>query len=73
MEQDKDKLDGQGATPFAQTYFHGTRSDLKVGDLIEVCSLAFNLHLVSWAVTRFEFPPHCSGTIVMAHFEKTRR
>lgn len=26
----------QGATPFARTYFHGTRSDLKVGDLIEV-------------------------------------
>lgn len=27
---------GRGATPFAQTYFHGTRADLKVGDLIEV-------------------------------------
>lgn len=25
-----------GATPFAQTYFHGTKADLKVGDLIEV-------------------------------------
>lgn len=25
----------QGATPFAQTYFHGTKADLKVGDLIE--------------------------------------
>lgn len=25
-----------GATPFAQTYFHGTRSDLMVGELIEV-------------------------------------
>ena len=24
------------ATPFAQTYFHGTRAELKVGDLIEV-------------------------------------
>lgn len=24
------------ATPFAQTYFHGTRSDLKLGDLIQV-------------------------------------
>jgi hypothetical protein len=35
MEQNKDKLNGQ-ATPFAQTYFHGSRSDLKVGDLIEV-------------------------------------
>lgn len=28
-------LSGEGATPFAQTYFHGTKSDLKVGDLIE--------------------------------------
>jgi len=27
---------GQGATPFAQTFFHGTKADLKVGDLIEV-------------------------------------
>lgn len=27
---------GQGATPFAQTYFHGTKADLKIGDLIEV-------------------------------------
>lgn len=25
-----------GATPFAQTYFHGTKADLKIGDLIEV-------------------------------------
>jgi hypothetical protein len=24
----------RGATPFAQTYFHGTKADLKVGDLI---------------------------------------
>ena len=36
MEQTNDKLNRQGATPFAQTYFHGTRGDLKVGDLIEV-------------------------------------
>ena len=36
MEQKNDKLDRQGATPFALTYFHGTRGDLKVGDLIEV-------------------------------------
>src|SRR5215203_674655 len=27
---------GQGTTPFAQTYFHGTKADLKVGDLVEV-------------------------------------
>lgn len=25
-----------GATPFAQTYFHGTKADLKLGELIEV-------------------------------------
>ena len=38
MEQNKNeqKLSGQGSTPFAQTYFHGTKADLKVGDLIEV-------------------------------------
>ena len=30
------KLEGQSATPFAQTYFHGTKADLKIGDLIEV-------------------------------------
>ena len=38
MEKNKDdnKLNRQGATPFAQTFFHGTRGDLKVGDLIEV-------------------------------------
>lgn len=24
------------ATPFAQTFFHGTKADLKIGDLIEV-------------------------------------
>lgn len=27
---------GQGPAPFAQTYFHGTKADLKTGDLIEV-------------------------------------
>ena len=38
MEQKKAKQQssGQGATPFAQTYFHGTRAELKNGDLIEV-------------------------------------
>ena len=29
-------LSGQGATPFAQTYFHGTKADLKIGDYVEV-------------------------------------
>ena len=38
MEQNKNeqKSSGQGSTPFAQTYFHGTKANLKVGDLIEV-------------------------------------
>jgi hypothetical protein len=38
LEQNKNgqRSSEQGATPFAQTYFHGTRADLKVGDLIEV-------------------------------------
>ncbi len=29
------KANGQGSTPFAQTYFHGAKADLKVGDLIQ--------------------------------------
>ena len=38
MKQDSNglKSSGQGATPFAQTYFHGTKADLQIGDLIEV-------------------------------------
>lgn len=36
MEQQEHKSGTQGATPFAQTYFHGTKSDLKVGDFIKV-------------------------------------
>jgi rifampin ADP-ribosylating transferase len=37
MEQNKDehKSNRQGATVFSQTYFHGTKADLKVGELIE--------------------------------------
>jgi len=31
MEQNKN-----APSPFAQTYFHGTKADLKIGDLIEV-------------------------------------
>lgn len=30
-----DKINRPGSTPFAQTYFHGTKADLKMGDLIE--------------------------------------
>jgi rifampin ADP-ribosylating transferase len=38
MEQmnNEQKPSGQIATPLAQTYFHGTKADLKIGDLIEV-------------------------------------
>lgn len=38
MEQNKNEQTsgGQGSTPFVQTYFHGTKADLKIGDLIEV-------------------------------------
>ena len=32
----KDKLNVKGATPFAQTFFHGTKGELEVGGLIEV-------------------------------------
>lgn len=34
-EQNKAKCNDKGPTPFAQTYFHGTKADLKIGDLIE--------------------------------------
>lgn len=36
QNNDDKKLDGLRPTPFAQTYFHGTKCDLKIGDLIEV-------------------------------------
>jgi hypothetical protein len=38
MEQNKKEREStaQGPTPFVQTYFHGTKAQLKVGDLIEV-------------------------------------
>src|SRR5690606_1035111 len=29
-------MKSKAATPFAQTYFHGTKADLQLGDLIEV-------------------------------------
>lgn len=35
MEPNKDRqTDSPAATPFAATYFHGTKADLKLGDLI---------------------------------------
>jgi hypothetical protein len=38
MEKNDDeyKSNGQSPTPFSQTYFHGTKADLNIGDLIEV-------------------------------------
>jgi len=38
MEENKsnNKPNAQSATPFAQTYFHGTKAELKIGDLISV-------------------------------------
>jgi rifampin ADP-ribosylating transferase len=36
MDKNKEnKANEKGATPFAQTYFHGTKAVLKIGDLIE--------------------------------------
>ena len=35
MEQDN-KINKSIQTPFSQTYFHGTKADLKLGDFIEV-------------------------------------
>lgn len=34
-EQNGHISSGQNATPFAQTYFHGSKADLKIGDFIE--------------------------------------
>jgi len=36
-EKNKDEINPirHNPTPFAQTYFHGTKADLKIGDLIE--------------------------------------
>ena len=38
MEKNKDeyKSNGQSPTPFSQTFFHGTKADLKIGDVMEV-------------------------------------
>jgi rifampin ADP-ribosylating transferase len=36
MEHNKNEQIPIGSTPFAQTYFHGTKADLKLGDLIGV-------------------------------------
>ena len=38
MEKKEDDYNssGQSPTPFSQTYFHGTKADLKLGEFIEV-------------------------------------
>ena len=38
MEKNKseDKSNESLPSPFAQTFFHGTKADLKIGDLIEI-------------------------------------
>ena len=38
MEKNKDnyKFEGLSPTPFSQTFFHGTKADLSLGDFIEV-------------------------------------
>ncbi|WP_041617171.1 NAD(+)--rifampin ADP-ribosyltransferase [Spirosoma linguale] len=38
MENDnrENKSNGRSATPFLQTFFHGTKANLQIGDLIEV-------------------------------------
>lgn len=35
-DNSEDKLNETGHSPFAQTYFHGTKADLKIGHFIEV-------------------------------------
>jgi hypothetical protein len=36
MENDTNKSTGERPTPFSQTFFHGTKADLAIGDLIAV-------------------------------------
>lgn len=36
VNNDQNTSAGQNATPFAQTYFHGTKADLEAGSFIEV-------------------------------------
>ena len=54
MEQNNNehKSSRQGATPFAQTYFHETEADLKIGDLIEV---GFNPNYVQQENAKYIF------------------
>ena len=38
MEQNasENKSNSSGPSPFIQTYFHGTKADLKIGDFIDI-------------------------------------
>ena len=36
MDKNKNQSNTPAHSPFVQTYFHGTKADLKIGDLIEV-------------------------------------
>ena len=36
MDKVEYKSNGQHPAPFSQTYFHGTKADLEIGDLIEI-------------------------------------
>ena len=36
MAKNEKESDSRGATPFFQTFFHGTKADLKIGDFIAV-------------------------------------
>jgi hypothetical protein len=35
MEESKEEINSQSPTPFSQTYFHGTKANLKLGELIK--------------------------------------
>lgn len=36
MAKNEKESTGQGATPFSQTFFHGTKADLQIGDFVTV-------------------------------------
>src|SRR5260221_14317902 len=43
--QGKNEMKSAVPTPFAQTFFHGTKADLKIGDFVKVC---FNSNYVQY-------------------------
>jgi len=52
MKKNPDELSSTKAAPFAQTYFHGTKADLKIGDYIEV---GFNSNFGQRKKTKYIF------------------